>query len=324
MSYNSFKDFFTNNQNDIYIIECPDLYLKKKIKSFINTYFNNKYTEMNFFLNEASFQEVYEHLRSTSLFGEKFLIYVYDCGNYEKEIINLITDKKNFKNKIIFFFNKIKSKKLLDCSQQNHCFFSMPVPKKNELKKIIRNFFIKNNVQITSNIDEFILESIPDDLESLYSELRKIVDFHDKTKPLTVEHVKKIIFSTKEENIFHFIDCFFTKNFQKTLEIYNNLLQMKTDVEYILNMLINSASNLLLIKSLNKEKNLKYNDIQKTLKINPYAFKKLYEKLNLFSFSELSNILEKLLLLQYKIRISGKDREMVFKNFLIDFFFSYK
>jgi DNA polymerase-3 subunit delta len=200
----------------------------------------------------------------------------------------------------------------------------MPVPKKNELKKIIRNFFIKNNVQIASSIDEFILESIPDDLESLYSELRKIVDFHDKTKPLTVEHVKKIIFSTKEENIFHFIDCFFTKNFQKTLEIYNNLLQMKTDVEYILNMLINSASNLLLIKSLNKEKNLKYNDIQKTLKINPYAFKKLYEKLNLFSFSELSNILEKLLLLQYKIRISGKDREMVFKNFLIDFFFSYK
>ncbi len=319
MSFKQFKESFLKEEKDIYIIECNDSYLKNQIKNFVTSTLTEQYTPVSFSLNETTFQEVYNQFKSTSLFGEKFIINVSDCTGFERDIINLILKEKRFKNKIFFFFNTIKNKKLLQVSIENSCYFSVKKPEKKELIGIVKKFFKKNSIKTAAHVEEFLVENLPDDMESLNSELRKIVDFHNKSKILQIEDLKKIIFSLKEENIFTFIDNFLKKDFKNSIKTYYNLIQLKTDVEYILNLLINNTSNMLLIKSLLKEKNLSYNAIHEKIKINPYALKKQYRNSENFSFNELSQLIEKLILLQFKIRKFGKEREILFRNFLLTY-----
>ncbi len=319
MNFKSFKNSFVKISVPFYIIECSDKYLRSQAKKFILQTFQDDFTPVTYSLSDTEFQEIYENFKSSSLFGENFLIFVTDCNNNENDILQLINSKKNYKNKIIFIFEKIKSKKLLETAKKNNILFTISLPNKNELLKIVKNFFIKHNFKTASNVENFIIENTPNDLESLYSELKKILDFHSKENILEIEDVKKIIFSTKEENIFNFIDNFLSKNRENTMKIFQNLIQLKTDIEFILNMLINNVSNILLINSLIFEKKMQYKDIQSTLNINPYALKKQFPKAKNSSLEELTSLLEKLIILQYKIRISGKDRELIFKNFLINY-----
>ena len=94
---------------------------------------------------------------------------------------------------------------------------------------------------------------------------------------------------------------------------------MNTDIEQILSILINTVTTILNIKSLNQESNMEIKEIQNKLGIHPYSLKKNLSFAHSFSFEELYNILNELINVQYKIRSSGIKKELLFKQFLIEY-----
>lgn len=163
--------------------------------------------------------------------------------------------------------------------------------------------FQDNKVNIKSSLVRYFCSRVTPDFFSIENEIKKLKVFVEDGE-VSRQNVDDIVSRGFENNVFVLINNILDNNLKKTLIIFNELILGGNDFNYILSILISQFSKFLDVM-IWIEQGLNVNEIIKKTKINQYMVNSFVRLSNRYSVNEITDIIDKFLDLEYKIRTSN-------------------
>ncbi|MCW5197544.1 DNA polymerase III subunit delta [Buchnera aphidicola] len=203
-----------------------------KKKSFL---FKKKIIILKIFTNKIQKKIIEKFKKNNLLFKDNIILLILNEKNY-KNIINKNLDK--------FFLNNFT---LIPCFELNKEEFLIWIEE-----------YLDNNL-ITNQAKFFLYKNYYSNIELLHQNL-DIISLVFPNKKITINDIKKIIFTEKTYTIFQWIYYLFLGEYKKSLSILNNLYKKKFSPLSLVRYLENQIIILILIK--------KKNNIEKKIFLN--------------------------------------------------------
>ena len=245
--------FLLYGENDGHKEEAISNYFLKDFKGEVVRYDENQILENKNLFLETCFNE--------SLFESNKIILVSRVTSKMYEIVKELTNKKIYNKKIIFISQLLekrsKIRQLFETEEELACvaFYQDNI---SSLYKIAYNFFKTNNISISSENINLILEKCSGDRKNLQNEMNKILNFSFKKNKITKEEILKLVSSQERENYFELIDLCLAMNHFKVINIINNNSFNKNDAIILIRSFLSRLKRLVELKKIqNKKGNIK-------------------------------------------------------------------
>ena len=245
--------FLLYGENDGHKEEVISNYFLKDFKGEVVRYDENQILENKNLFLETCFNE--------SLFESSKIILVSRVTSKMYEIIKELTNKKIYNKKIIFISQLLekrsKIRQLFETEEELVC-VAFYQDNNLSLYKIAYNFFKTNNISISSENINLILEKCSGDRKNLQNEMNKILNFSFKKNKITKEEILKLVSSQEGENYFELIDLCLAMNHFKVINIINNNSFNKNDAIILIRSFLSRLKRLVELKKIqNKKGNIK-------------------------------------------------------------------
>ncbi len=260
-----------------------------------------KYDESQILENKDIFLET---CLNESLFESEKIIQVSRVTSKLFDIIKELASKKIYNKKIIFnsdiLEKRSKIRQLFEAEKELVC-IAFYRDNGSSLYKIANDFFKKNNISISSENINLIVEKCTGDRKNLQNEMNKILNFCFKKNKINRNEILKLINLHGDENFFELIDYCLAKNLTKVINIINNNSFSKNDSIILIRSLISRLKRLIELKKIYVEGN----DVNEAIntyrplifwkdkvtvkkQMEAWSIEKLYELLDKASFLEVS------------------------------------
>ena len=273
--------------------------LKKDVRETIIKKFKEEKDNIEFlsFYEDEILQNqenLYNAIFSGSLFSNKKVITINNVTDkIFKQIEKII--EKNPKNILLIILSQIleKKSKLRNLFEKQDNTICVPcyLDSEKDLENIIYKELKKNNINLSREVINLIIEKSNQDRENLKNELEKIKSFAHNKKNIEIDQIKSLInFSGehKSDNLINECLCGNILQFKKILsELYSNTINQI----FLLRILSNKIQRLLKMKE--SEKN--YSNIDNLINNSkPFIFWKekpiIKKQLSIWSYNDLKNI----------------------------------
>ena len=209
-----------------------------------------KYDENQILENEDIFLET---CLNESLFEKEKIILVSRVTAKLFGIIEKISEKKIFNKKIILSSGLLeKRSKIRQFFENEKKLICVPFYQDKELSliNIANHFFKKNNISISSENINLIIDKCSGDRRNLKNEMDKILNYCLNKKTISNDEIIKLINLNHSENYFELIDNCLAKNHKKVCKIINNNSFGKTDSIILIRSFISRLKRLIELKKL--------------------------------------------------------------------------
>ena len=278
------------------------------------------YDEMDIINNKDEF---ISNLLNKSLFEESKIIII---SRGSEKIFNTILDiiEKNVSEiKIIIKSGNLEKKSkvrgLFEKEKQLTC---IPVYEDDlrSLSLIANNFLKENNIKISQEIINILIERSKGDRKNLKNELSKIRSLAISKKKIELDDIQKLTNLAENYSVFELSDNYLAKNSKKVSNILNENNYTSDDCILILRTILNKSKRLLIIKN-EMDKKRSIDDILSTLKPPVFWKEKDIVKKQVQSWStvEVKNIIYKINDLEINIKKNSTNS----LNFVSDFISNY-
>lgn len=252
---NKFKDF------NFFLLYGENEGLKKDIKKKIEEITNQKKTDLEFttFYEKdiiENNENFYNSIYSGSLFSITKVIVVYDASD---KLTNLLEDivEKRPKNLFVIFFSNIleKRSKLRKIFETNNDIVCIPCYLDNikDLEIIARYEFKKNNIHVSQEIINLLIEKSNSDRNNLRNEIEKIQSFSLNKKKIEIDEIKTIINFSGEIKSDSLINECLSGNISEYKKIVAELYTNSINQIFLFRILNNKIQKLLKMKKNEKE-----------------------------------------------------------------------
>ena len=272
-----------------------------------------KYDENQILENKELFFEI---CLNESLFESNKIIQVNRVTSKLHDIIKDLIDKKIYNKKIILkselLEKQSKIRKLFE-KEQNLVCVAFYQDKSASLVRIANDLFKKNNISISSENVNLIVENCSGDRKNLQNEMNKILNFGYNKNKITKDEILKLINVYEDENFFELIDQCLAKNHNKVCKIINNNSFNKTDSIILIRSFLSRLKRLIELKKLLKETGSIENTINNFRPPIFWKDKEIVKKqVEIWTLSEIYNLLEEITILEV-----GLKKNYEFSNNLI-------
>ena len=306
--------FLLYGQNTGLIEEIIDKYLKPSFSK--NTF---KYDESEILSDENNFKE---GLFNKSFFEDDKLIII---NRVSDKILNLIKDisEKEDKNVKIILKSGIldKKSKLRSFFEKSKNLIIIPFYEdtNQSLALLAQDFFKKNNIKISAQNINFIIERSKGNRINLNNELNKIKNFNKKSSPIELNDIIKLTSSAEEYSISELTDHCLLKNVKKTVNILNeNSSSFENNILIIKSFLF----KLKRLKKLKKEIKNNKNQDQVISSYKPPIFWKekeiIKKQLNILSMHNINYLIKKIYNLELLIKKNSTLSNEITNNFILE------
>ena len=256
------KDLIKNN---FFLLYGENLGLKKDIKNFITTEIKQKENSLeiiSLYENEIidNDENFYNFIYSGSLFSSKKLITIFNCTDKLFERISGIYEK-NTENVFLIIFSEVLDKKsklrnFFEKNRNTSCVACYPDNNK-DLELIAQSELKKNNIVLSKEIINILIEKSNFDRNNLRNEIEKINAYSYNKKNIRVEQIKLLInFSGDYKTDFLVNECL-CGNISQYKKILSELYASAINQILLLRILSNKIQRLLKMKEeQNKSNNL--------------------------------------------------------------------
>jgi len=310
----------------IYLLYGLEKYLiDKEINKIIE---NNNIDSINinsYDLNNDTLNNIIDDSQTVSLFSEKKAIIVYNSyiftakkNNIEQntEVLEEYLNNINPDTILIFvlYEEKIDERKKIVKSFKNKIdiknFSSL-----NNINNVVKDMF--KGYQISSGTISLLIDRVGKNLGILSQEVDKIIAY--KNNDLNITDNDIIILTNKnfEIDIFVLIEAIISKDKEKALNIYYEMLKYNEEPIKIIVMLANQFRIIYQSKEMYK-KGYTENDIASTLNIHPYRIKLALNKAKEYNSKDLLNYIKKLSDLDIGIKTGNINKEIGLELFIIN------
>ncbi len=286
----------------------PDTYrLRQKLNEIVEHYKKIHQSGLNFKifdLEEESFQDFQNEIKSVSMFAEKKLIVLRGALSNKDFKENFLKNSKKFivsKNVILFYEEgevpKDEFVSFLKKRGESQEFQLLDkIRLKNWVKKELENYKAK----IENRALDKLIDFVGNNLWQMSNEIRKLVSYklesHARgagTCEILSRDIEILVKPKIEPEIFKTIDAIASKNKKQAVGLIHKHLEKGDPPLYLLTMINFQFRNLLIIKDLIK-KGRPFYTFQKLTGLHPYIVKKSYPQAQKFTIEELKKIYQKI------------------------------
>ena len=263
----------------------------------------------------------YNLITTKSFFEDEKIIIIKDATDKFKDIIEEIFEKKIQDTTIILNSNlldkKSKLRNFFEKTKEIICIPFYPDEHK-DLNKIASNFFIKNNIKISQQTINLIIDRANQSRQHLNNELEKIENYLAKKNKISDNEIIKLTNLGKNYEISELVETCLAKNQNKLSKIMNENHFSNEDVFIILRIFLARAKRLL---NLSKDSKISKDYELSISKYRPPIFWKdkpfVKQQLNLWSEIKLKKLINEI----NKIELLCKKNLQISQSLLFDFIF---
>ena len=253
------------NKKKLFLLYGHNEGLKNEVtkKYFVDKFKGNifRYDEKEVIDNNSDF---FDGILSRSFFEEKKLFIISRATDKLNSIIEEILEKEI--NDVVILLNASildKKSKIRKLFEKNKNLVCIPFYEDNNstLYKIGFELFKVNNISISSENLNLIVESCSNDRENLKNEMNKILNFFYKKDKISREEIIKLTNLHEDENYFELVDNCLAKNHNKVCKIINSNSFTKTETIIIIRSFLSRIKRLIGLK----KQSLKTKNISETI-----------------------------------------------------------
>ncbi len=212
-------------ENNLFLIYGQNEGLKNEIEK---KYFANKFKENIFRYEEKEILEnksdFLNSIFSKSFFEDKKLYIIYRTTEKLTDLVDELLEKKISDITILFNSNVLdKKSKLRKLFEKNKDIICIPVYEDTiqTLSLIARDFFRSNNISISQEIINLIIERSRGDRQNLINELEKIESFAKTNKNINTNQILQLTNLAENYDVSELLNNCLSKNSKKTINILN-------------------------------------------------------------------------------------------------------
>ena len=293
--------------------ECINEILKKNDSKIFN------YDEIQI---KDKIESFYENVLSDSLFESNKIILINRASDKIFEIIQDLIER-NIKNiKIIINAGVLETRsKLRSLFEKNKNLICVPTypDNNNTLRELASDFFRKQNISISHQNINFIVDKCNEDRHNLKNEIEKIKNFTKNKKKISTEEILKLINLTENYGLSQLIDNSLAKNKNKIINILNDNNYGAEDCIIILRTFLSKAKKILKL-SIKLEQNC---DINKTInEAKPPIFWKDKEivkvQLQKWKPQKIEKLINKINDIELRIKKNYQNSILIVTNFILE------
>tara|TARA_Y100000590_G_scaffold402616_1_gene488517 strand:+ start:2326 stop:3345 length:1020 start_codon:yes stop_codon:yes gene_type:complete len=313
--------------NNLFLIYGENVGLKKDIKNFIIEKIKEK--EKNVEILSMYEDEIikdenifYNLIYSGSLFSEKKIINVYESTD---KLIKKISDvyEKYPKNVFLIFFAELleKKSKLRDFFERDKRTVCVPCYLDNEkdLAIIAQNELKKNNLTLSREIINLLIEKSNFDRNNLRGEIDKIKSYSLNKKNLELEEIKTLINFVGDYKSDILINECLSGNLKQYKKIISELYTGAVNQIFLLRILSNKIQRLLKIKEQKNESN-NFDELINMTKPSIFWKEKpvVKKQLSIWSLKDLEKIIYEINSTELLCKKNPQISNSIFFNFFLE------
>ena len=315
LNFDNYNFYLFYGKNEGFQNEIIQEYFIKNFKGEIIKYDENEVLNNN--------QIIIEEILNKSLFYEKKIVIVSRATDKSLKIIEEILDKNFNDIKIIFKSGTLEKKsKLRNFFEKNNKTVIVPFYEDDlkSLLPIINNFIKKNEIKISRESINLLIERANGSRNSLNKELEKIYNYSISNKNLQHEIVKKLTNLSENIDVNELVDQYLIKNTKHVTKILNENNYSDEDCILILRMILIKSKRLLGII----EKNNEGRNIDEVItNVRPPVFWKDKEKVkkqaNNWNFEELKRKIYQINEIETLVKSNSKNSLNIVSNFILNY-----
>lgn len=305
--------FLFYGKNEGLKTECINEILKKNDGKIFN------YDEKQI---KDEIENFYENILSGSLFENSKIIIINRASDKIVEIIQELINRNITNTKIIINSDILEKKsKLRSLFEKKQDLICVPTyPDNNDtLSKLSATFFRKENITISQQNINLIIEKCNGDRNSLKNELNKIKNYLINKKKISSEEILKLINLSENYELSELIDNCLAKNKNKVTNILNENNYNSDDCIIILRTFLSKAKRILKL-AVQLEQN---KDIFKTINsARPPIFWKDKEivkiQLNKWKPNQIKRLINEITNIELEIKNNYNNSILIIKNFIFE------
>jgi len=305
----------TKKNSNIYLFTGEEKFLiNAYLKRFIDMIFEGHDKMMNldqFNLDNKDIDKIELSLETLPFFAEKRVVVLENLDLFgvknksrnerittaitklsDSTLCFVIEDKIDKRNKLYKYINKNGTVSVFSFLTQK------------ELIHYVAKKLSKVNMKISSSDGKFLIDTVGYELRVISKEVSKLIDYVGNYEIVTKADIEDVCTKHLEAKIFELVDAVGTKNRERALFLYQDMISLKEPVTRILFMISRQIS-LIYEAKLMKEKRINNSVIAKTIKVPEFVVRKLVVQSEKFSHNEIKNTIKQLVELEYEFK-SGK------------------
>ncbi len=305
--------FLLYGKNEGLKTECINEILKKNDGKIFN------YDEKQI---KDEIENFYENILSGSLFENSKIIIINRASDKIVEIIQDTIDRNITNTKIIINAGVLETKsKLRTLFEKNQDLICIPTYPDNSdtLTKLCADFFKKENISISQQNLNLIVEKCNEDRNNLKNELNKIKNYLTNKKKISSNEILKIINLSENYELTKLIDNCLAKNKGKIISILNENNYSTDDCIIILRTFLSKTKRILKL-AVELEQN---KDINKTINsARPPIFWKDKEivkiQLNKWKPNQLKKLIMNIVNIELEVKKNYSNSILLVTNFIFE------
>jgi len=318
---------FKNNveNKNIFLLYGENYGIKKDIRNIIQTSINKNTPDLEkitLFEEDLikNIESFYNLIFSGSLFSTKKIITIFNSSdkitNHIKDVIDKFPE-----NIFLILFSEIldKKSKLRNLFEKNNKIICVPCYADNEksLQLIAMNELTKNQITLTRESLNLIIQKSQGDRNNLRNELEKIKSFSKDNKKVDYENVKSLVNSHSEIRSDDFVNLCLNGDTLELKKILEDSPKEYLNYIFLLKTLSNKIRRLLSIKEQNNE-NKNLDIIINSLKPPIFWKEKPFVKkqLNLWNLRELKKTIYEINDVEISCKKNPNLSSIIFLNFI--------
>ena len=305
--------------NNLYFIET-DSYelLEMKINELLK---ENKLSSNNLIsydLEEVNISDAIVDLDTYSLFNDIKVVLCKNCVflssgkseiNHNIELLEKYLNNPNPNNILILSVNKSDGKKNIVKLVKEKCKI---IETEIDIFKYIKEY--AKEYKITDDVIRYLILNTTEDISHITNELNKLMELKYLEKEITKKDIDLIVIKRIDSNIFDLIDAIISKNKEKSLLIYNEMINYGEDIFKIFVSLSNQIRLIYQVKVL---KNLTNEEIAQELNLkNVKQVSAIRYKIDKYTSGELLDYLHRLSIMDEELKLGKSIDKIVFPTFI--------
>ncbi|MCR5119944.1 MAG: DNA polymerase III subunit delta [Lachnospiraceae bacterium] len=281
---------------NLYLICGSEEYLKKnRMKQLVHalapdademnlTEFDGKKTEAESIINIVD---------TLPFFADRRVVTVTDSGYFKKgcEALEEYLAGMPDTTCLIFCEKEVDKKRKLYKYFNEHGHVTEYEPLDEEgLRMYVVPMLKKMDKTILQSTFNYLIQRTGCDLNNISNELKKLAAYTGERKEITPEDIDKLVCKQLEEQVFDLTDAIATKQKRKALDLYYEMLELKTPPMRIISLLAGQYNALLQLKEL-RMGGMDEGEIAKKTSMHPYAVKMRLRTASRFKLPELKSAL---------------------------------
>lgn len=306
-----------------YLLYGSEEYLKKLYRDKIKTAIIKEDSDINYSYYEGKdieSEKLAQAAMTLPFFADLKLIIVEKSGFFKAQsnLPELLADTPDT-TVIVFVEDEVdKRNRLFKFIKDNGYVSEMNGLDDKNLKLFVASLFSKYNQKITESDIAYLLDKIGTDMTNIINEVEKISGYSSGHEVVLREDIDAVITVQISGRIFQMIDAIGSRQTQKALELYYELIAVREKPLSILYMIIRHFNILLQVKDL-QSRNYDGASISEQVGVPVFAVNKYGYQARNFTYKRLQDALEFGTDIEQQIKTGSMDERVGVELFIVTF-----